>query len=99
MYLGYILLVGVAVVSVLALCSQLWGLVQTSFHLSVVFIRLLILIVWIGAVCFTQIGLLLFNYCESNCPHDLNLPTASILLALLAVDALSIWLALIRIPK
>ncbi len=85
--------------TVAALLAQLAGFARPPRRPAAVAVRIAILLIWGAAAFLALVGLIAFNYCETHCPSDINLPTAGILLGMSALDALASWLALRVIPR
>jgi hypothetical protein len=97
--MGDVAIIIVILFTVAVLLAQLAGFARPPRRPSAVALRMLILLVWGAAAFLALVGLIAFNYCEAHCPSDINLPTAGILLAMSALDALASWLALRVIPR
>ena len=80
--------------TVLTFLGQFAALFVEPITTTTTLVRSVVLIIWCGCIYLAQIGLLVFNYCEANCPSGTNAPTALIFVATLALNAAVAWFTL-----
>ena len=76
--MGDLAVLGALLYSLATLGVQLHGFTRPPRKPGAYAVRVAVLLAWAGALLVALVGVFTFNYCESGCGSDLNLPTAGV---------------------
>jgi hypothetical protein len=86
--------------AIAALLGQIVGFVRAKGRSRHPLVRILLIVLWCGALWFLSILFFGFNYCEAGCSdRPLNGPSWLILAGWLVLNVGTLWLALRGIAK
>lgn len=91
--MGDLAVLGASLYSLATLGVQLHGFTRPPRKPGAYAVRVAVLLAWAGAQLVALVGVFAFNYCESGCGSDLNLPTAGVVVLWCAANAVAWWVA------